>query len=81
VWAVDARYAELVALGLLLALIAFRALVWGPALARTPGLTASDRAAAARAGRRAFWRAFWSVAALAGAAASSRAAYAPRTGA
>jgi copper transport protein len=68
VWAVDARFAELTALGLLLALVAFRALVWGPALAGAPGLSASDRAAAARAARRAYWRAFWSVAALAGVA-------------
>jgi copper transport protein len=65
-WAVDARFAELVALGGLVALLAFRWLVWGPALARVPELTGAERMRAAIAGRRAFWRAFWVVAAAAG---------------
>jgi copper transport protein len=64
-WAVNARFAEIAALGLLLALVTFRGLVWGPALAAA-SLRAGDRATAARAGRRAFWRAFWCVAAVAG---------------
>jgi copper transport protein len=61
-WAVDARFTELAALGLLLALAVFRVLVWGPALAAVPGVTARERAAA----RRRHWRAFWCVLALAG---------------
>jgi copper transport protein len=65
-WAVNARFTELVALGLLLALTAFRWLVWGPALEGASGLSKRERAAAARAGRRRYWRAFWCVAALAG---------------
>src|SRR4051794_24761872 len=64
-WAVDARFTELVALGLLLALTAFRGLVWGPAVERSPGLDPRQRATAARAGDRRYWRAFWCVAALA----------------
>ena len=59
--AVDARFAELATLMLLLALVVFRAAVWGPA-------AASAGAATLEAGRRAYWRAFWSVAALAGVA-------------
>ncbi len=65
-WAVDARFAELAALGLLLALVAFRRLVWAPALAGAAGLGPAERAAASRAGHRAFWLAFWCVAAMAG---------------
>jgi copper transport protein len=65
-WAVDARFTELVALGLLLALTAFRWLVWGPALAGAAGVSDRERAVAARAARRHYWRAFWCVAALAG---------------
>jgi copper transport protein len=65
--AVDARFAELVALGLLLALTAFRALVWGPAVGRA-GLDDTARAAAASAGRRAYWRALWGMVAVAGVA-------------
>jgi copper transport protein len=65
-WAVDARFTELAALGLLLALVAFRWLVWERALEGATGLTGRERAAAAAAGRRRFWRAFWCVAALAG---------------
>jgi copper transport protein len=55
-WAVAARFAELVALGLLLALIAFRWLVWRPV----------SGGALRRQERRAFWRAFWPCVALAG---------------
>jgi hypothetical protein len=65
VLAVDARFAELVALGLLLGLTAFRALVWGPAVeAAAP----TARGRAAEAGRRAYWRALWAVVGLAGVA-------------
>src|SRR5205085_7198827 len=59
--AVDARFAELTALGLLLALVVFRALVWGPA-------AESPTTEMLATGRRFFWRAFWSVVALAGVA-------------
>jgi copper transport protein len=65
-WAVNARFAEIAALGLLLALVTFRGLVWGPALAAATGLAPAERATAVRAGRRHFWRAFWCVAAVAG---------------
>jgi copper transport protein len=69
--AVAARVAELVALGLLLGLIAFRMLVWGPAVARAKGLTDDDRDAALAGGQRVFWRGFWSLAVLAGIAESA----------
>ena len=68
--AVGARVFELAALGLLVGLLAFRALIWGPALARASadGLTEAERDSALRHGQRLFWRAFWALAALAGAA-------------
>src|SRR4051812_15744804 len=64
-WAVDARFTELVALGLLLALTVFRWLVWRPAIVRAP-LSARERDAAGVIGRRDYWRAFWGTAAVAG---------------
>ncbi len=69
--AVGARAAELAALGLLVGLLAFRALVWGPAVAAADALRAAERDAALRHGQRLFWRAFWALAVLAGAAESS----------
>jgi copper transport protein len=66
--AVGARVAELAALGLLFGLLAFRALVWGPAVATASGLGPAERAGALRHGRRVFWRAFWALAVLAGVA-------------
>jgi putative copper export protein len=66
--AVAARVAELVALGLLLGLLAFRALVWGPAVEKARGVDAAEREAALRDGQRLFWRAFWAIAVLAGVA-------------
>jgi copper transport protein len=69
--AVGARLAELLALGLLLGLLAFRALVWGPAVETTRGLPAAERETALRHGQRLFWRAFWALAVLAGAAESA----------
>ena len=45
--AVAARVAELAALGLLLGLLAFRVLVWGPAVAAAAGLAAAEREAVA----------------------------------
>ena len=62
-WAVSARFLELVGLGGLLGLLAFRWLVWGPAwrtrLADTP---AADREAALSWGRDAFWVIFGTLA-------------------
>jgi copper transport protein len=66
--AVAARVAELVALGLLLGLIGFRALVWGPAVDTVDGIGPAERESAVRHGQRLFWRAFWALAVLAGAA-------------
>jgi copper transport protein len=64
--AVAARVVELAALGLLLGLLAFRALVWGPAVARAGGLTADERERALAGGQRVFWRSFWTLAVVAG---------------
>jgi copper transport protein len=69
--AVAARAAELLALGLLLGLIAFRLLVWIPAVGRAKGLSEDDREAALAGGQRLFWRGFWSLAILAGIAESA----------
>jgi copper transport protein len=66
--AVAIRVAELAALGLLLGLLAFRALVWGPAVARASSLSDADRESALRHGQRLFWRVFWALTVLAGAA-------------
>ena len=66
--AVAARVAELAALGLLLGLLAFRALVWGPAVSDARDLRGADRERALLDGRRLFWRAFWALTVLAGAA-------------
>ncbi len=65
---VAARVAELAALGLLLGLLAFRALVWGPAVGAARGLRADERETALRHGQRLFWRAFWALAVFAGVA-------------
>lgn len=64
--AVALRMGELVALGLLLGLLVFRAAVWGPAVAAARGLAPAERDAALRLGQRAFWRAFWTLGVLAG---------------
>jgi copper transport protein len=64
--AVAARVLELTALGLLLGLLAFRALVWGPAVARADALTVDERERALAGGQRLFWRSFWTLAVLAG---------------
>ena len=66
--AVGARLFELVALGALLGLLGFRALVWGPAVAAARELSGAERMRALTGGQRWFWRAFWSLAVLAGAA-------------
>jgi copper transport protein len=66
--AVAARVIELVALGLLLGLLAFRVLVWGPAVAKARGVSDDERETALAGGQRLFWRSFWSLAVLAGVA-------------
>jgi copper transport protein len=68
--AVGARVFEFAALGLLVGLLGFRALVFGPALARASarGLDDAGRETALRRGQQWFWRAFWMLAVLAGAA-------------
>jgi copper transport protein len=68
--AVAARVLELATLGLLLGLLAFRGLVWGPAVAGAAarGLGDAERERALRHGRRLFWRAVWALIVLAGAA-------------
>ena len=62
---VAARVVELTALGLLVGLLAFRALVWGPAV-EMAGLGAAERERALGEGSRLFWRSFWGLAILAG---------------
>jgi copper transport protein len=69
--AIAARAAELIALGLLLGLIGFRALVWGPGVASARGLAAGEREIALRRGQRLFWRGFWGLTILAGLAETS----------
>ena len=64
--AVASRVVEFAALMLLLGLLAFRALVWGPAVATAAGLGSAARERALRHGQRAFWRTFWALAVLAG---------------
>jgi copper transport protein len=66
--AIIARIVELVGLGLLLGLIAFRMLVWGPAVDATSDLAAAARESALRHGQRMFWRAFWTLAVVSGVA-------------
>jgi copper transport protein len=67
--AVAARVAEYSALILLLGLLAFRVLVWGPAVeAARLGSDERERERARRRGQRVFWRAFWALTALAGVA-------------
>ena len=68
--AIAARVVELVALGLLLGLIGFRMLVWGPAVERASDLDADERERALEHGQRLFWRTFWGLAVLAGVAES-----------
>ena len=67
---VAARVAELAALGLLLGLLGFRALVWGPAvtMAASRGLSEADHERALAHGKRLFWRTFWGLTVLAGVA-------------
>jgi copper transport protein len=64
--AVGARVAEFTALFLLLGSLAFRALVWGPAVRAACGRPGGERGAALRDGQRWFWHAFWTLAAVAG---------------
>jgi copper transport protein len=66
--AVGARVAEFAALFLVLGLLAFRMLVWGPAVESADGLTATARDSARRHGQRWFWRAFCALTLLTGVA-------------
>lgn len=62
-WAVSARFLELVGLGGLLGLLAFRWLVWGPAWnRRLAGVPAAEREAALGWGRDVFWVIFGTLA-------------------
>jgi copper transport protein len=63
--AVGARVAEFAGLMLLLGLLAFRALVWDPAIGAAHGVRAAERELALRTGQRLFWRGFWAAAVLA----------------
>jgi copper transport protein len=66
--AVGARVVEFASLFLLLGLLAFRALVWAPAVQTARGVSGAERDSAVRDGQRMFWRAFWGLALVAGAA-------------
>lgn len=68
--AIAARIVELVALGLLLGLVTFRMLVWGPAVEAASGLEGEERERALGQSQRLFWRSFWGLAILAGVAES-----------
>jgi copper transport protein len=65
---VAARVLELIALGLLLGLLAFRALVWGPAVESAGGVSAGERRRATLRGQGLFWRALWALTILTGVA-------------
>lgn len=64
-WTVAARFVEVSALGLLLALLAFRWLVWTPAVRSSSFRSPDHRAAAQAEGTRLFWLSFWRIGALA----------------
>jgi copper transport protein len=66
--AVGARVVEFASLFLLLGLLAFRALVWAPAVQTARGLSRAERDSAVRGGQRMFWRAFWGLTMVAGVA-------------
>ena len=61
-WGVSSRFLEMVGLGGLVGLLAFRWLVWGPAIRRADGLSAGDREAALAWGRDVFWVGFGALA-------------------
>ena len=61
-WAVSARFLELVGIGGLLGLLAFRWLVWRPAWSRPPALADEERTAALGWGRDLYWVAFGTLA-------------------
>lgn len=63
--AVVARAVEFAAFGLLLGLIVFRTLVWGPAAAACPA-GGAERDRALRTGQRWFWCGLWGLVVLAG---------------
>jgi copper transport protein len=59
---------EFAALMLLVGLLAFRTVVFDPAIRATGALDPAERDSVLRRGRRAFWNAFWALAILAGVA-------------
>jgi copper transport protein len=61
-WAVSARFLELVGLGGLLGLLAFRWLVWRAAWGRATGFAPGEQEDALAWGRRIFWRGFAALA-------------------
>jgi copper transport protein len=58
VWGVSSRFLEMVGLGGLIGLLAFRWLVWGPALRRVDGVARNEGEAALAWGRDSFWVGF-----------------------
>lgn len=57
-WGTSSRFLELIGLGGLIGLLAFRWLVWAPAIGSMPGVRASEREAVLTWGRDAFWMGF-----------------------
>ena len=66
--AVAARALEFAALMLLLGLLAFRVLVWDPAVRAAGNPDPDERARAVHGAQRGFWKALWALAILAGVA-------------
>jgi copper transport protein len=57
-WGTSSRFFELLGLGGLIGLLAFRWLVWAPAIGRMPGVRADEREAVLNWGRDTFWVGF-----------------------
>lgn len=64
-WGVSARFFEIASLGALIGLLAFRWLVWAPAVGGSAGLEGGERDAALAWGRDSFWLAFGVLAIIA----------------
>jgi copper transport protein len=61
-WGVSSRFLEIVGLGGLVGLLAFRWLVWAPAVRRGDGISADERTATLAWGRDVFWVGFGALA-------------------